>query len=131
MTNNDTATEIRDLGERWAAAEQAGDVATLDGMAVADFTLVGPLGFVIDRAQWLDRYRSGDLVTSSLVWDEVEVRDYGSAAIAIGRHTQQAAHRGRPTDGQFRATHVAVRVDGEWRLASIHMSPIAAPPDRR
>lgn len=116
--------EILELGRRWAAAELAGDVCALDGLAVADFRLVGPLGFVLNRDQWLDRYRSGDLVTSSLEWDEVEVRSYGAAAVAIGRHTQRASHRGAPSDGQFRSTHIAVRIDDEWRLAGIQLSPI-------
>jgi ketosteroid isomerase-like protein len=123
-------TEIMQFGERWADAEVRADVTGLDAMAVADFTLVGPLGFVLDKQQWLDRYRSGDLVTTSLTWDEVVVREYGDAAIAVGRHTQRAAYRGTPMDGAFRATHVLVRSGDGWLLAGIHLSPIAAPPAR-
>ena len=116
--------EILQLGQRWAEAEQRGDVAALEAMTVGNFTLVGPLGFVLDKGQWLDRYRTGQLVTSSLVWDGVHVREYGDAAVSIGRHTQQAGYRGQPSDGQFRATHVAVKVDGQWQLASMQLSPI-------
>src|SRR4051812_27983995 len=115
---------VLDLGRRWAAAEQAGDTATLDTMAVEDFTLVGPYGFVLTKRQWLDRYRDGDLVTSHLEWHDVEVRDYGTVAVAIGVHTQRAAHQGRPNDGRFRATHIAVQEAGEWKLAGMHLSPL-------
>lgn len=125
MTNSTTA-EILELGRRWAEAEQRADVETLDALAVADFALVGPLGFVLDKQQWLDRYRTGDLITSSLTWDEVRVRAYGDAAVAIGRHTQQARYRGQPSDGQFRATHIAVRSGDRWQLAGIQLSPIGA-----
>ena len=76
-------TEIRAFGQVWAEAEVRGDVDALDAMTVADFTLVGPLGFVLDKQQWLDRYRSGDLVTSSLNWDEVVVREYATTAVAM------------------------------------------------
>ena len=130
MTNNDTAEQIREIGRRWADAEQRGDADALDALSVADFTLVGPLGFVLDKQQWLDRYRSGDFVTHSLQWDEVSVRDYGTAAIAIGRQTQRAAYRGAASDGQFRITHIAVRTGDSWLLAGIHLSPIATPPGR-
>ena len=130
MTNNDTAEQIREIGRRWADAEQRGDADALDALSVADFTLVGPLGFVLDKQQWLDRYRSGDFVTHSLQWDEVSVRDYGTAAIAIGRQTQRAAYRGAASDGQFRITHVVVRTGDAWLLAGIHLSPIAPPPGR-
>jgi ketosteroid isomerase-like protein len=128
MTNN-TRTEILALGARWAEAEQTGHTEVLDEIAAADFRLVGPFGFVLDKTKWLDRYATGGLVTSSLVWDEVEVRDLGDTAIAIGRATQQATYQGRPADGAFRVTHVFVRDAGRWLLASMHLSQ-AVPPAR-
>lgn len=126
---SDTRTQILTLGARWAEAEQKGDTAVLDNLAAADFRLVGPFGFVLDKAQWLDRYVSGGLVTSSLVWDEVGVRDFGETAITIGRQTQRATYQGRPADGQFRITHVFVREGDGWLLASVHLS-LATPPPR-
>lgn len=127
--NSDTRTEILELGERWAAAERGADTATLDKLAAADFRLVGPFGFVLDKVQWLARYETGALHTGSLVWDEVEVRDFGQTAVAIGRHTQQATYQGQSADGQFRATHVFVRAGRGWVLASQHLS-LGAPPGR-
>jgi ketosteroid isomerase-like protein len=127
--NSSTQAEILALGERWAEAEQRADTATLDKLAVADFRLVGPFGFVLDKAQWLDRYRSGTLVTSSLVWDDVTVREFGDTAVAIGRQTQRASYQGQPVDGQFRVTQVFVHDGGRWALASLHLSQ-AAPPGR-
>ena len=120
----DTTIQIRELDRQWVDAELRGDADALAGLSVADFTLVGPLGFVLTREQWLDRYRSGDFVTTSLEWDDVEVRDYGMAAVAVGRQTQRATYRGGPSDGQFRVTQIAVRTDGGWRLAGMHLSPI-------
>jgi ketosteroid isomerase-like protein len=120
--------QINDLDRRWADAERRSDVAALEALTTNDFTLVGPLGFVLDREQWLQRYRNGDLVTRSLRWDDVEVREYDGAAVAVGRHTQEASYRGTPADGSFRATHIAVRRDGRWLLAGMHLSPIGGPP---
>ena len=123
---NDTQTKILALGNRWAQAEQNGDTAVLDELAEADFRLVGPFGFVLNRDQWLERYSSGVMDTRSLDWDQVEVRDFGDTAIAIGRHTQQASYAGRPADGQFRITHVFVHgADAEWRIANIQLSQLA------
>ncbi len=83
---------------------------------------------MLDRDQWLARYRTGELITRSLLWDDVAIRDYGDTAISIGVHTQQASYRGNPADGRFRATHIAVHRDGRWLLAGIHLSPIGGPP---
>ena len=94
----DTDTsDIRELDNAWAAAEQAGDSVTLDALAVPDFQLVGPLGFVLDRQQWAQRYRSGDLHTTTLEWAIESARVYGDAAVTIGTHTQTGDYRDAPS----------------------------------
>jgi ketosteroid isomerase-like protein len=123
-----TPEAIMELGHRWADAERRGDAGALDELAIGDFTLVGPLGYILTKQQWLDRYRDGDLVTTELGWEDVAVRDYGDAAVAVGVQVQRAAYRGRPSDGRFRVTHIAVRDGGEWKLAGVHLSPLGAPP---
>jgi ketosteroid isomerase-like protein len=124
-----TIEQVRELGRRWAQAEQRADVAALDAMSTADFTVVGPVGFVLDKAQWLDRYRSGALVIQAITWDDVEIRDYGDSAVAVGVHDQKARHHGKPAGGRFRATHIAVRDQhGDWRLAGVHLSSIGGLP---
>jgi uncharacterized protein (TIGR02246 family) len=124
-TTRHTENAIRELGARWAAAEVAGDAAAMADLTVDDFTMVGPAGFVLTREQWLHRYDGGRLVTHALEWTDVQVRDYGDTAVAIGVHTQRAAHEGRPVDGSFRGTHIAVRRDGVWKLAGLQLSPMA------
>jgi ketosteroid isomerase-like protein len=124
-----TEDQIRDLGRRWADAEVRADVATLDQLSADDFTLVGPAGFVLTKQQWLDRYRpGGQLSTSKLEWHDVAVRDYGSAAVAVGVHTQEASYDGHPANGAFRATHVLIRSGDRWLLAGMQLSPIGGPP---
>jgi ketosteroid isomerase-like protein len=124
---NDTEDQVKTLNRDWARAEREGDVATLDALSTDDFTLVGPLGFVLDKDQWLQRYRTGGLVTQELAWDEISVRDYGGTAIVVGRHTQRAEFQGNPADGSFRGTQIAVHRDGRWVLAGLHLSPIGGP----
>jgi ketosteroid isomerase-like protein len=114
---------IRDLGSTWVDAELAADVHTLDTLATDDFRLVGPFGFVLDKQQWLDRYRSGDFTTTTMTWHDVDVRDYGDTVITIGTQTQQAAYRGSPSNGEFRITHVFVRDHHQWYIAGMHLSP--------
>lgn len=123
-----TDEQIRALGRRWADAEVRGDTEVLDELAADGFRLVGPVGFVLDRPQWLERYRTGELVTHALDWREVEVREFGDTAIAIGVHDQRASFKGTPADGKFRATHVLVRDGDRWRLAGIHLGVIGGPP---
>jgi ketosteroid isomerase-like protein len=124
--NDDVA--IEELGKRWVAAELAQDLTTMDGLAHNDFLLVGPLGFILNKAQWLERYSSGAFVTTALDWRDTHVRVFGDCAVVIGVHDQEAAYRGQPNNGQFRSTHILAREDGAWRLVGMHLSPIATPP---
>jgi ketosteroid isomerase-like protein len=126
---NDEVAELEDFGKRWVEAELARDVIVLDAVTHKDFILVGPLGFALDKAQWLDRYANEDLVTSSLSWRDTQARVFGDCAVVIGTHDQQASYRGQPNNGQFRATHILVREDGAWRLAGMHLSPMSVPPE--
>ncbi|MFU8876239.1 nuclear transport factor 2 family protein [Micromonospora sp. SL4-19] len=104
MTDS-TTTEILELGRRWAEAEQRADVETLEALTVADFALVGPLGFVLDKQQWPDRYRTGDLITASLTWDEVAVRSYDDAAVASdGTPSRPVTVGSRRTGSSVRCT---------------------------
>ena len=128
---NEQQTEIdaiEELETAWSQAEMAADTGMLEAISTSDFMLVGPLGFVLDKQQWLERYRSGDLVTSSLSLEDSAIRVYGEAAVTIARHIQRASYQSRPADGQFRTTHIVVRVDRRWLLAGIHLSPIGGPP---
>ena len=100
-----TDDQVRELGRRWVEAEQNADLATLDAITTDDFILVGPLGFVLDKQQWLGRYRTGGLVTTSLIWDEITVRDYCDTASPsaatprrpLTRTNQSTGDSGSPT----------------------------------
>jgi ketosteroid isomerase-like protein len=122
---------VLDLVEEWVAAELRGDAEALDGMLAGDFVGVGPRGFVLDREQWLGRYRSGQLRNTAFALRDPAVRDYGAAAVVVGTQVQEAAFQGRDASAELRATLVAVRpVDGpadRWLLAGVHLSPVAGP----
>lgn len=123
-----TTDAVRELEQTWTQAELRADTRTLETIATADFMLVGPVGFVLDKRQWLARYSSGDLVTESLSLDDGVTRVYGDAAVTIARHAQRASYKGQRVDGEFRTTHFAVRGESGWLLAGIHLSPAGGPP---
>jgi ketosteroid isomerase-like protein len=122
-TMTTTTDQIRDLGGRWVHAEIAADVDTLESLVTDDFRVVGPFGFVLDKEQWLDRYRSGDYSTAALLWHDVDVREYGNAAVAIGTYSQKAAFQGSPANADFRSTHIFVHDGGRWMIAGMQLSP--------
>jgi ketosteroid isomerase-like protein len=121
-----TSDDIAQLEERWRVAEVAGDTAALDQLTAPEFRLVGPLGFVLTKPQWLQRYDGGGLVTTALEWRDVEIQLVGDTAVSVGVHDQRATYQGRPSDGTFRSTHIWQGGENEWRLLSMQLSPIGA-----
>jgi len=126
--NEQLQAQVLDLGERWADAESRGDADALEELLADDFLLVGPLGFMLDKQQYLGSRRSGDLKHESFAWDDVRIRMYGDTAIAIGSQTQRSTYQGRDASGRFRVTLIAARLDERWKLVGLHLGPIAQPP---
>jgi len=124
-----TRSEIKDLLARFAQAQRLSDIDDLSELLTDDFKLVGPLGFVVPKQDWLEQFRTGMLQIQSVEWDEIDIRThaYTYFAIAIARLTQAATYARKPADGQFRVTAVAIGHGTSWHLAGAHYSAIAAP----
>jgi uncharacterized protein (TIGR02246 family) len=129
--NNGTG-QLAKLVEDWAAAELHGDTTFLGRVLADDFVGVGPRGFMLTKEQWIARHEAGNLKYESFGLDEVEVRPYRDAAVAVCRQSAEGVYEdenGRyDIHEQFRATLVFVKQQGRWLLASLHLSPIAGRP---
>jgi ketosteroid isomerase-like protein len=128
--------QIPELLRQWADAESRSDADALDALMTDDCTLIGPAGFVLNRQQCLDRYRSGGLKTEAFSWSDVLVREYGPTTIVVGIVKQQASFQGRDASGRFRVTQIAVKQADTWKCAGLQFSgPIpdmpAGPPSGR
>ena len=128
MNREQTQQEVTQLANTWATAELQGDSAFLEKFLVEDFVGVGPLGFLLNKQQWLARHQSGEMKYSTHTLDEVGIRAYNEAAIVIGRLTQEATYQGHPMNVQMRTTLVFVHQQGQWQLAGVHFCNIGQPP---
>ena len=93
-THTNPLQDLAELDRDVTRAEVDGNVATLDALATDDFTLVGPVGFVLDKQQWLDRYRGGGLRTTALADVMKNERFQRNRPFIADRH-QQALFRAR------------------------------------
>ena len=129
MTKATTLVEddLAMLGENLRRAELLGDVVVLGDVLAPDFRGIGPRGFILTKEDWLAKHRTGDLKYEAFERSEMTVRTYGDAAIMTSRESSKAFYKGREVPGgDYRATHVFVRQEGHWHLASIQLSPILA-----
>jgi len=123
------AAELERFGQEWAAAELRGDTTFFEETLADDFVGIGPYGFMLSKAEWIERHTTGKLKYESFALDEVRVRLYGDTAVLTGRETAE----GRYEDGdtkhdireKFRVTLVLVKRQEDWLLAGVHLSFIA------
>lgn len=94
--------QLQQLSEQWATAERQGDATFFQRTLTDDFVGVGPLGFMLSKADAVQRFTSGNLKYESFSWDDVKIRNYGAAAVMIGRQTQKAKHQDKVMEGQYR-----------------------------
>jgi uncharacterized protein (TIGR02246 family) len=130
---NDTVNDIQpvlDLVQRWAAAELTGDAEAYDDLLTADFTGVGPVGFVLTGQQWAQRHL-GDLHNEQFEVLDPHVRIYGDpvhTAVVEAVQRQTTTAMGRDTSGSFRLGLIAVHDGQDWRIAHLQLSgPLIKP----
>jgi len=107
-------------------ALMSADSAALESILTVDFTIVDVMsGGVHTRDAFI-----GGVGSRVVVFEEIEVleravREYEGCAIVAGRTRMRGAFGGEPFGAHSRYTHVFVRQDGQWRLASAQGTPVA------
>src|SRR5437867_2900429 len=113
MATSTIEKEVQKLDEEMAAAELHGDVTYLDDYLTDDFVGIGPRGFMLTKAEWLGRHRSGDLKYDVLDVTDRNVHAYGDAAIVTAHEVPRARYKGQISEGNYLTSHVFVRQDGQ------------------
>ncbi len=133
MTTNGSDRMVHTLIDDFTAAQLSGDVDRLTELLTSDFTLVGPLGYVVERDNWLHQFRSGALKHTAFALEEPRARRYDGVAVVIANQIQTSTYQDRDASGAFRVSLIAVPEGDRWRLAGMHLSsmPPDGPPNRQ
>ena len=122
-----TTTDVRQLLRRWTDAERDGDRDGLGGLLTEDFVGIGPVGFMLPKSAWLDRF-GPELRYDRLELDEITSRDYGATSVVVARQHATGEARGNPLPADTRVSFVVVpAADGRQQIAGIQYSFMAAP----
>jgi ketosteroid isomerase-like protein len=117
--------ELESLEREFMRAVQRRDVAWLSDRLGDEFTLTTgrPGHEVRSREEWL-RVTGEEYEIDSFSFDELEVLDYGDAAVVRSRYRQRARMGGEDRSESYLMTDVWVRREERWRLVTRHISPL-------
>jgi hypothetical protein len=101
------------------------DMATLYRLQADGLSVVSMSGRVLDKAQYMEEIRSGNLKFLTWEMDELRFHVYGDTVIVTGRANSVLEVHGKINRTPRRFTSVYVKLQRQWRLVS-HQSTLIA-----
>ena len=113
-------------------AQRAFDVAALTELTTPDYLEVSPIGEVDARGRMLSFYAPDKKSSAPTVeMKDPVVRMFGEVAIVVAKLAYAVPSPGQPARMmELRASFVAHRLAGRWKLASAQYTGIRAPDER-
>ena len=99
------------------------DVAKLDTLLAAEFTLQGAAG-QMGRAEFLEA-ANGPYEIASFSYEEIDPEVYGNTAVLVSRYSQVARLDGRDLSHRMSVTDIWTRRDGRWQIVRRHATVAA------
>jgi ketosteroid isomerase-like protein len=77
-----------------------------------------PGGIVMDKAQTIADFKSGNLKIESSKLDDMKVHVYGNSAVVTYGTTDKGSYKGKDISGNYRWTDVFVKRNGRWQIVA-------------
>jgi len=120
--------EVLKFNKEFSEAVVRADLVALDRIYADDFINTGTTGEVIDKAQMMGLFKSGDLKYASGSDDDVRARVYGDTAVVTGLWTSKGQFKGKEFNNKERYTEVFVKRSGRWQVVAEHLTNVGARP---
>ena len=119
--------EVLSAERAWFDGLLAGRVPQLESLLTGDFQIIDvSSGTQADRTMLLGALGAGQLRFEAIDVLESQTRSYGDTVLVTGRTRMRGEYQGQPFGAHSRYTHVFVRQEGRWRLASAQGTPITS-----
>jgi ketosteroid isomerase-like protein len=121
-----TEDDVAAAEERFFAALLGGDGEALDAILMPDFVLVDVMtGSEIPGPVLRELVSGSQLLFESIERIDSRIRAYGSAAVVTGQTRMRGRYQQQPWSAHSRYTHIYIRGEDGWRLASAQGTAIA------
>jgi ketosteroid isomerase-like protein len=117
-----SAKALVDLEQRWVDALQKADTATLDSILDDTYVDTDEMGHRSDKQELIAVLKSGELKMNSIKLSDMQVHEYGTAAVVTGRAVQGGNFKGQALTDAIVFTDTFVRKKGKWRAVASHRS---------
>lgn len=120
--NTDVQQSLKQMEQDWVQALQKKDIATVDKILAADWSMIDVSGKTISKSDALAALKSGDLSYDSLTWGDMDVRVFGNTAVVTGSSDEKSSYKGKDTSGHSVFTDVFVKRNGNWQAVASQLT---------
>ena len=124
MPDNNNPSEIQTLkavSAAWDLAIASNDAEAIGRFMADDWVIVSERG-ATKKADFLTVVASGDLTHETFKGEITSVRQYGEAAVLVGRVRNTGHYKGRPFSSDEWSTDVFVKRNGTWLCVHSHIT---------
>ena len=114
MTTAAVSHELVELAHDLARAVSEHDLARLDQLLAAEFTLQGAAG-QLDRIEFLEA-AAGPYEIDEFAYEQIDPEIYGNTAVLVSRYSQVARFEGRNLTHRMHVTDIWTRRDARWQV---------------
>jgi hypothetical protein len=118
MTTATVSHELVELAHDLARAVSEHDLARLDQLLAAEFTLQGAAG-QLDRIEFLEA-AAGPYEIDEFAYEQIDPEIYGNTAVLVSRYSQVARFEGRNLTHRMHVTDIWTRRDARWQVVRRH-----------
>lgn len=119
----ETEEELSQVCNNWDEAIAKNDVIAIGKFMASDWVIIGTEGGITPKASFLEFIETGDLVHTSMKFEDVRIKVYESSAIVTSKGTSSGNYKGRPFSYFEWSTNVFIRSQDGWRCVLTMLTP--------
>jgi hypothetical protein len=117
-----TTQALIELENSWVGALVKSDTASLDSIFADTYVDTDEHSHRSDKQGVLSVLKSGELKIESIKLSDMQVYDYGDAAVVTGSGSQAGNFKRQPLTAAIIFTDTFIRQNGKWRAVASHRS---------
>ena len=119
-----TERTLMKMEQEMADAIVKGDTSVWDKYSADNSVFTDPGGMMMNKAQSMAMFKSGDLKLESIKMDNMKVQMFGNTAVVTYTSMDKGTYKGKDISGEYRWTDVFAKVGGKWKLIAGQGTPI-------
>ena len=118
--------ELRKIERQWTEAMEREDATRLEKILGDEYTMIDSVGVAANRAEVLDRLRSGALKFDSFATSDIKSRIFQGGAVLTGRLIAKGKYKEQDITGDYRFVDVFEYRNGAWKAVYTQLSKLKA-----